>query len=117
LEQELSEQESRLGANNVNWPRIVDRAVKGNCDEMYATVFWHFSQDTHMTTDSLDRFAKEVDGGIAFTTEPDLSDLDQELQTVFIYYLQFIDFCSEKLGFPAEEELKEFHNSEMLSQE
>ncbi len=115
LEQELSEQESRLGANNVNWPRIVERAVRGNCDEMYATVFWYFSQDTHMTADSLDRFAKEVDGGIAFTTEPDLSDLDQEIQTAFAYYLVFINICSQKLGFPTEEELKEFNNSEMLS--
>jgi sugar/nucleoside kinase (ribokinase family) len=115
LEQELSEQESRLGANNVNWPRIVDRAVIGNCDEMYATVFWHFSQDTHMTADSLDRFAKEVDGGIAFTTKPDLSDLDLEIQSAYAYYFIFINLCSEKLGFPAEEELRKFHDSEMLS--
>lgn len=116
LEQELSEQESRLGASNIRWPRIADRAVRGNCDELYATVFWQFSQDTHMTADSLDTFAQEVDGEIAFTTEPDLSNLDQEIQTGFIYYLQLIILCSQNLGFPSEEELQTFTSSEMLSQ-
>jgi len=117
LEQELEEQKSRLGASNIRWPSIADRAVRGNCDEMYATVFWQFSQDTHMTADSLDRFAQEVDGGIAFTTEPDLSNLDQEIQTAFIYYLEFINLCSDKLDFLAKEELSKFNSSEMLSQE
>ena len=50
-----------------------------------------------------------------FTTELDLSDLDQEIQSAYAYYFQFINLCSEKLGFPTEEELKEFNNSEMLS--
>jgi hypothetical protein len=117
LEQERAEQRSRLGANNVEWPNIADRAVRGSCDEMYATVFWQFSQDTHMTADSLDRFAQEVDGEIAFTTEPDLSNLDQEIQTAFIYYLQIITLCSQNLGFPTEEELQIFTSSKMLPQE
>lgn len=115
LEQELSEQQNLLGIGNVAWPPLEQRAIKGNSDELYATVFGYFSQDSHMTADSLDRFLKEVENGAAFTTEPDLGVIDQEIQTAFAYYLIFINICSEKLGFPTQEELKEFNNSEMLS--
>lgn len=115
LEQELSEQQNLLGRENITWPNIEQRAKKGNSDELYATVFGYFSDDTHMTAESLSRFLREVDGGAAFTAELDLSVLDQEIQTAFVYYLGFINTCSQKLGFPAEEELEEFNNSEMLS--
>jgi hypothetical protein len=108
LEQELAEQQNLLGRENVTWPTIERRAIGGNSEELYATVFGYFSQDTHMTAESLTRFLREVDGIAEFTTEPDLSILDQEIQTAFAYYLIFINICSQNLCFPTEEELKEF---------
>ena len=68
-----------------------------------------------MSADSLDRFLRKVNGGLTITTELDLSDLDQEIQTAYAYYLQFANLCSENLSFPTEEELKEFNSSEMLT--
>src|SRR5260370_16898043 len=117
LEQELLKQQNLLGKENASWPPIEQRAAKGNSEELYATVFVYFSQHNHITVNILNRFLKEVSSGIAFTTELDLSSLDQEIQTAFAYYLIFINICSEKLRFPTEEELKEFNNSEMLSKE
>ena len=117
LRQEVSEEENRLGERSVSWPSVEQRARQAGLEEYYPTVFYLFSQDNHMSVDSLFRFLEEANGATAFTTKLDLSDLDQEIQTAYVYYHQFIDFCSEKLGFPAEEELKEFNNSEMLSKE
>ena len=53
-------------------------------------------------------------GQFHFTTALDLSDLDNEIQTAYVYYFQFIYLCSVLLGFPTEEELTEFRNSEMF---
>ena len=70
-----------------------------------------------MSADSLFRFLEDANGATAFTTKLDLSTLDKEIQTAYVYYLQFINLCAEQLGFPAEEELQTFSSSEMLSQE
>jgi hypothetical protein len=115
LEQELFEQQNLLGRSNITWPTLEQRAKRGDSEELYATVFGYFSQDTHMTADSIDRFISEVNAGSVFTAELDLSALNQEIQTAFAYYLIFITICSEKLGFPAQEELKEFTHSDIVS--
>jgi len=115
LKQEVSEEENRLGEENASWPSVEQRAKRAGLEEYYPTVFYLFSQDNHMSVDSLFRFLKEVNGVTAFTTKLDLSDLDQEIQTAYAYYLQFANLCSEKLSFPTEEELKEFNSSEMLT--
>ncbi len=114
LEQELSERQRLLGREHATWPNLERRAQLGNSEEMYATVFWLFSQDTHMTAEGLNRYLSNIEGGIAMTTELDLSMLDQEIQTAFVSYLGFIGTCSQRFGFPSEEELKEFNSSEML---
>jgi hypothetical protein len=115
LEQTLSERQRLLGKENVTWPNLEQRAKGEKSEEMYATVFWLFSEDTHMTAEGLNRYLRNIEGGIAMTTELDLSTLDQEIQTAFVSYIAFINTCSQKFGFPAEEELREFNNSEMLS--
>jgi hypothetical protein len=68
-----------------------------------------------MSADSLFRFLEEVNGVTVFTTELDLSDLDQEIQSAYVYYLQFIILYSQNLSFPTEEELQRFNSSDMLS--
>ena len=115
LKQEVSEEENRLGEKNAKWPSVEQRARRAGLDEYYPTVFYLFSQDNHMSVDGLFRFLKNVNGATAFNTALDLSDLDQEIQTAYTYYLQFINLCSEWLGFPTEEELKKFNSPEMLS--
>lgn len=115
LKQEVAEEANRLGERNVSWPSVEQRARQAGLEEYYPTVFYLFSQDNHMSADSLFRFLDEANGVTIFTTELDLSDLDQEIQTAYAYYLQFIHLCAEKLGFPDQEELKEFNSSEMLS--
>jgi uncharacterized protein DUF5677 len=115
LKQEVSEEENHLGKENASWSSVEQRAKKAGLEEYYPTVFYLFSQDNHMSVDSLFSFLEEVNGVTVFTTELDLSDLNQEIQSAYIYYLQFINLCSERLGFPTEEELNEFSNSEMLS--
>ena len=115
LGQEASEEENSLGETNAKWPPVDQRARKAGLEEYYPTVFYLFSQDNHMSVDGLFRFLKNVNGATTFSTKLDLSDLDHEIQTAYAYYLQFINLCSEKLGFPAEEELREFNSSEMLT--
>ncbi len=115
LKQEVSEDENRLGEKNAKWPSIEKRAKIAGLEEYYLTVFYFFSQDNHMSVDGLFRFLKEVNGVTVFTTELDLSDLDQEIQSAYVYYLQFIILCSQNLGFPTEEELQRFNSSDMLT--
>lgn len=79
LEQELSERQSLFGRENVTWPNLAQRAKGGNSEELYATVFWLFSEDTHMTAEGLNRYLRNIDGRIAMTTELDLSTLDQQM--------------------------------------
>ena len=114
LEQELAERQRLFGKESVTWPNLEQRAQGGNSEELYATVFWLFSEDTHMTVEGLNKFLRYIEGGIAMTTELDLSVLDQEIQTAYISYIAFINTCYERFGFPSEEELREFNNSEML---
>jgi hypothetical protein len=115
LRQEISEEIGRLGEKNARWPSVEQRARIAGLEEYYPTVFYLFSQDNHMSADGLFRFLEEVNGNITLITELDLSNLDTEIQTAYAYYFQFINLCSVWLGFPTEEELTEFRNSEMLS--
>jgi hypothetical protein len=114
LEQELSAKQNLLGKENATWPNLEQRAKGGNSEELYATVFWLFSEDTHMAAEGLNRYLRNIEGGIAMTTELDLSALDQQIQTAYVSYIAFINTCSQRFGFPSEEELKEFNSSEML---
>ncbi len=117
LRQEVSEEENRLGESSLSWPSVEQRARQADLEEYYPTVFYLFSQDNHMSADSLFSFLEEANGATAFTTKLDLNELDKEIQTAYVYYLQFISLCAEKLGFPAEEELQMFTIAEMFSQE
>ncbi len=114
-QQELFDLKACFGVENFSWPNIEQRAKAQGLEELYATIFWYFSEDTHMTSPGLDRFLSNVECGIAFSTNLDLSGLDMEIQTAYSSYLEFINLCSDKLDFPPEEELKVFRNSEMLS--
>ena len=53
LRQEVSEEINRLGENNAAWPPVEQRAIKVGLEEYYRTVFYLFSQDNHMSADSL----------------------------------------------------------------
>ncbi len=114
-QQELSDLKARFGVENYSWPKIELRARAQDLEELYATIFWYFSEDTHMTSPGLDRILSNVEGRIAFSTNLDLSGLDMEIQTAYASYLEFINLCSDKLDFPAKEELSKFNGSEMLS--
>jgi hypothetical protein len=117
LEKEISDSESLFGKENILWPNLEQRAQKGNSEEIYATAFWLFSESSHMTAEGLNRFLRDNDGVITMTTELDLTRLDQEIQTAFVSYIAFLNTCSQKLGFPPENELEEFNKSEMLPYE
>jgi hypothetical protein len=113
LREKIAEERSRL-EENATWHSIEQRAIATGMQEDYRTVFYLFSQDNHMSADSLEKFLRDDNGVTVFTTALDLSDLDNEIQTAYIYYFQFIYLCSVLLGFLTEEELIEFRNSEMF---
>ncbi len=108
LEQELS------GKEHIKWPNLELRAKAVNAEELYATVIWSFSEDTHMTAEGLNRYLRSIEGGIGVLVGLDLSELDRQVQTAYISYLALLNTCSQHLGFPTHEELQSFNSSDMV---
>jgi hypothetical protein len=108
LEQEL------LGKEHMRWPNLELRAKAVNAEESYATVIWSFSEETHMTAEALNRYLRNIEGGIGVLVGLDLGELDQQVQTAYISYLAFLNTCSQQLGFPTYEELQSFNSSDMI---
>lgn len=117
LEREISEEEKSLGNKKTNWPNLEQRANAVNSEEIYATVIWLFSEEVHMTAEGLNRFFTNIEGRIAIPTELDLSEFDQQIQTAYALYFDFINTCSQRFGFPTEEELRVLNSSEMLTKQ
>ncbi len=112
--QKLSLEQELAGKEHLKWPKLEDRAKAVNSEEMYATVFWLFSEDTHMTAEGLNRYLKSIEGGIGMLVGLDLRELGRQVQTAYVSYIAFINTCSQRFGFPTEEELRKFNSSEML---
>jgi hypothetical protein len=112
--QNLSLEQELAGKEHLKWPKLEDRAKAVNSEEMYAIVFWLFSEDTHMTAEGLNRYLKSIEGGIGMLVGLDLRELGRRVQTAYVSYIAFIHTCSQRFGFPTEEELRKFNSSEML---
>ena len=113
-EQEFSALKAHLGIENYSWPNLEQRARTQDLQQLYASVYWFFSEDTHVTSYGLERVFSKSKGTVAFNTNLDLSNLDIEIQTAYASYLELINLCSEKLGFPPQKELGKFKSSEMM---
>lgn len=108
LEQDLAEQD------NIRWPTLEQRAKEVNAEELYATVIWSFSEETHMTAESLNRYLRSIEGGISMLVGLDLGELDRQIQTAYVSYLACLNTCSQYLGFPMQEDLQNFNSSDMV---
>ncbi len=71
-EQELSALKAHFGIVNYSWPSLEQRANAQGLQQLYTSVFWYFSEDTHMTSPGLDRFLSDVEGAVAFSTKLDI---------------------------------------------
>jgi hypothetical protein len=110
LTRELAQMETRYGKDDLKWPSIERRAELGDSEELYATAFWLFSQDEHLSTRGLDRFMRQRGGSIYFDLGHDLERLDSFVGMACVYYLAFLGELSDRAGHPSRRELERFNS-------
>jgi hypothetical protein len=109
LSAELRDMESEYGADNLKWPNLLERAKEIDAEELYATAYWQFSNDEHLSERYLNRFTHESNGSLFFSLEHDLHTLESILQMAYIWYVAFLNTCNEHFGFPPNEDLKGYN--------
>ena len=111
LETELLGFKNQYGEDNLVWPNLEQRARMSNSEELYATVIWLLSLDSHLTARGLDRFMKEKeDGGVIIDLGQDLSRISLHLTTIYITYMALLNECSTRLDIPLKKDLEQFDN-------
>jgi len=108
LDKELADLEAKYGKVTVGWPSIEQRAQKGDSEELYATAFWWFSQDEHLTTRGLDKYMKTEDGKLYFDFGHDLTLLYSFISMAIVYYVSLLNEVSKLTGHPNPSELERF---------
>ncbi len=108
LSAELKRLETVHAGKDLKWPSLEERARLSDTGELYATVYWLFSHTEHLTSRGLNKFMKERDGDIFFNLENDATTIDPFIRMACIYYVSFLNECSERTGYPEKKDLARF---------
>lgn len=112
LQKELAEIETVHGRVSDAWPPILQRAEKGESDELYATLFRHFSEDEHLTPRGLDKHMRVKGQSVYLDFSQDLSHLPAIIGMTYVYYLTTLKLLGRRTGFPVMEDLQRFDKLE-----